>query len=105
MSTDAGKMLMTMRIVNGQVQLDLPDDPTIGEGPTHFELHLVDGQVAALGKALPDEARERIRRLMNAHADDLNRIWMQREAESEEIRSRQRQATRQRAALETGGVS
>lgn len=98
---DAGTTLLTVRMVNGQVRLELPDDPNVGEGPTRFEINLVNEQVNQLGAGLPAKVRERMVTVMNAHVRALQDIAEQAHHQNLEAQSRTQEAIAQRAAMET----
>lgn len=107
METDraAGKHVAELFMLNGQLQLKLPDDPGISEGPTRFDVNLTQDQVEALVGAMPTEARDRILKLVDQHVADLDQIRAQSERELDEYKSRKADGARTRAAIDIARAS
>lgn len=64
-------ILMDIRLVDGKVQLLLPDDPRESTGPTKLVLVLTPAQLTAMTAALPDNARTRLETLVASHVQAL----------------------------------
>lgn len=72
---------MTMRIVNGQIILDLPDDPAVFEGPTHFSRHVHEVEARAIFDALGKletskvpSPLDRVQSIIQNHVEQLQNV-------------------------------
>lgn len=91
---------MTVRMVNGLVVLELPDDPNVGEGPTRFDMAPSIAELEAITAGLPVKARQRMRILMRHHERHLEEIATEVERDRDWITANQTRALEARQAVE-----
>lgn len=99
MIDDAGALLMTMRVVNGKIILDLPDDPAVFEGPTHFSRHIHEIEARAIFDALGKletanvpSPLARVQSIIQEHVEQLQRIEMKMLSDTKAARAQVNQA-------------
>lgn len=97
----ASKTVATLRMVNGQLWLDLPDDPGELEGPSAFSEPFDAARTEEVLSKLSLKARDRIYKLVDAHALDLETAHRQEQTTAQKISDRYADAVRVRGAVDS----